>query len=66
MVFASVAEFGAIKTKDRDGKDKLQNAQGQVDDNERQRLTAGDSGGGFLVEARKCHCESSFSGARCM
>lgn len=62
MIFASVAEFGAVETQDRDGKDKLQKAQGQVGDNEWQRLAARDSGGGFLVEARKCHCESSSLG----
>ena len=57
MVFASVAEFSAVETKDCDGKNELQEAEGQVGDNQGQGLAAGDSGGWFLVEARECHCE---------
>ena len=57
MVSTSVAELGAVETKDGDGEDKLQEAQGQVGDDEWQRLTAGDSGGWFLVKARECHGE---------
>ena len=57
MVSTSVAELGAVETKDGDGEDKLQEAQGQISDDEWQRLAAGDSGGGFLVKARECHGE---------
>ena len=57
MVFTRVAEFGAVETKDGDCEDELQKAQGQVGDDEWQRLAAGDSGEWFLVEARKCHGE---------
>lgn len=57
MVFASVAEFGAVETKDCDGKNELQKAQGQVGDDQWQGLAAGDSGGCFLVEPRECHHE---------
>lgn len=55
MVFASVAEFSAVETKDCDGKDELQEAEGQVRDDQWEGLAAGDSGGWFLVEARECH-----------
>lgn len=57
----SVAELGAVETKDGDGEDKLQEAQGQVGDDEWQRLAAGDSGGWFLVKARECHGEGGRS-----
>ena len=56
MVFASAAEFSAVKTKDCDGKDELQKAQGQVGYDQRHGLAAGDSGGWFLVETRESHC----------
>ena len=57
MVFASVAEFSAVETKDCDSKNELQKAEGQVGDNQGQGLAGGDSGGWSLVEARECHCE---------
>lgn len=55
MVFASVTEFGAVETKDSNGKNELQKAQGQVGNDKWQRVAAGDSGGWFLIEARECH-----------
>ena len=57
MVFASVAEFGTVETKDCDSKDELQKAQGQVGDDQRHGLARGDSGRWFLIEARESHCE---------
>ena len=35
MVFASVTEFSAVETKDCDGENELQEAEGQVRDDER-------------------------------
>lgn len=55
MVFASVTEFGAVETKDSDGENELQKAQGQVGDDKWAGLAAGDSGGWLLVEARERH-----------
>ena len=34
MIFVSVAEFGAVKTKDGNGENELQKAQGQVNDDQ--------------------------------
>ena len=62
MISASVAEFGTVETQDGDGEDKLQEAQGQIGDDEWQRLAAGDSGGWFLVKARECHSEGGREG----
>ena len=61
MVFPSVAEFGAVETKDSNGEDELQESQGQVGDDEWQRLATGDCGGWFLVEARESHSERPLS-----
>ena len=60
MVSASVAEFGAVETKDCDSKNELQEAQGHVGDDEWPGLAAGrDRGGRLLVEARECHDKGS-------